>query len=48
MEEKVVAKVTVIKRKKGIPTVIEFEGQSYILRPENQYQGGGGQRGKKI
>lgn len=47
MTDKTLAEVTVIKRKKGVPTVIEFNNKTYILRHENQYQGGGN-RGKKI
>ncbi|CAM4017007.1 hypothetical protein [Lederbergia lenta] len=47
MLDKLLAEITVIKRKKGLPTVIKIEGRTYILRHENQYQAGGN-RGKKI
>lgn len=33
--------VTILKVKKGLPTVIKVSGQEYILRHKDQYQGGG-------
>ena len=30
--------VTVVKVKKGTPTVIEYEGRRYILEHKDQYQ----------
>jgi hypothetical protein len=32
--------VKIIKEKKGVPTVIEYDGKKYILQHENQYKGG--------
>lgn len=31
--------VTIIKVKKGTPTVIEYEGRRYILEGKDQYRG---------
>lgn len=47
MTDKIIAEVTVLKRKRGVPTVIEVNDKTYILRHENPFQGGGS-RGKKI
>lgn len=47
MMDKSLAEITVIKREKGVPTVIEVNNKTYILRHENQYRGGG-DCGRKI
>lgn len=36
--------VTIVKVKKGVPTVITMSGQVYVLRSPDQYRGGGGKR----
>ena len=33
--------VTIVKAKQGTPTVVVMSGRVYILRPGDQYQGGG-------
>jgi hypothetical protein len=33
--------VTVLKTKKGVPTVIRVDGREYVLRSPDQYRGGG-------
>ncbi len=35
-----IVEMTVLKEKKGIPTVVLIEGRTYILRPESSYQRG--------
>ena len=32
--------VTVLKVRKGVPTVIRVDGREYVLRPADQYKGG--------
>jgi hypothetical protein len=34
-------KVTVLKEKNGVPTVIEWNGKKYQLQHESQFQRGG-------
>lgn len=36
--------ITITKERKGIATVIEFEGNRYILQHENQYKGNGAKK----
>lgn len=40
MTDQFTATVHVIKVKNGTPTVIRIDGQEYVLRHKDQYQGG--------